>query len=173
MYVLFDIYLFRILFFRLSIFNKYFSRFWSNFQKVKSDSRDGDSDSQCDRHRPSWVVSTYIGTTIRSLSEKVNVNFVFSGGPVLLGHLLGWVLQKCKKWNISLNLATLMVAQMFKHASTMGQGYLGQSCADKTSPCTIDLFTRSSSVKCGTFDNKIEAWKVKVWTVCPLKRNML
>ena len=51
-----------------------FSRFWSNFQKVKSDSRDGDSDSQCDRHRPSCGVSTYIGTTMRSLSKKVNVN---------------------------------------------------------------------------------------------------
>ena len=78
--------------------------------------------------------------------------FSSSGGPVLLGHLLGWVLQKCKKLNILLNLATLMVAQMFKHASTMGQGYLGQrwrnlgKCVlrnhfflDKTSPCTIDF----------------------------------
>ena len=155
--MLFDIYLFRILFFRLSIFNKYFSRFWSNFQKVKSDSRDGDSDSQCDRHRPSWVVSTYIGTTIRSLSEKVNVNFVFSGGPVLLGHLLGSVLQKCKKWNISLNMPTLMVVtQMGKpKCSNMlvlwvkviwakGGEIWGHVCGeiiflDKMSPCTIDF----------------------------------
>ena len=62
------------------------------------------------------------------------------------------ILQKCKKWHIMLNLTTRggnMVGQKFRHASSMGQGNLGQSWrnlrtreklffSDKTSPCTID-----------------------------------
>ena len=107
------------------------------------------------------------------------MNFFLSGGPVLLGHLLGWVLQKCKKWNISLNLATLMVAQMFKHASTMGQGYLGQrwrnlgKCVLRnnffwTKRHHVQLIFHlniSSSVKCGTFNNekKPEKWKYELF----------
>ena len=64
-----------------SYFNKYFSRFLSIFQKVSRIPVTGTVTVSVtvtmsfEVHRSSGGVSTYIETTIRRLSEKVNVQF--------------------------------------------------------------------------------------------------
>ena len=54
---------------------------------------------------------------------------MFHGRPVLLGHVFCETLKKCRKWHISLNFATRgcpLVKFKFGHASTLGEGHLGQ-----------------------------------------------
>ena len=75
----------------------------------------------------SWLQYMYRNSP-RKFGRKTQC-YIFQGRPVLLGHVFRGTLKKCRKWHVLLNLATRgchWVKFKFRHASTLGEGHLGQ-----------------------------------------------
>ena len=75
----------------------------------------------------SWLPYMYRNSP-RKFGRKTQCK-IFQGRPVLLGHVFRGTLKKCQKWHVLLNLATRgchWVKFKFRHASTLGEGHLGQ-----------------------------------------------
>ena len=69
----------------------------------------------------SWLPNMYRNSP-RMFRRKTQCK-IFHGRPVLSDHVFRGTLKRCRKWHILLNLATKF---KFRHASTLGEGHLGQ-----------------------------------------------